>query len=410
MYDVIIVGARVAGSATATLLARHGMRVLVLDRAQFPSDTLSTHQIQVPGVARLARLGVLDSLLATTPVNRRVRFDPGGVAFEARIPGQDGVDFTICPRRTLLDATLVDAARAAGAEAREGVVVSEIITEDGRVVGVRGREKAGPEFLERARLIIGADGRHSVVARAVGAKEYRRRRPATMAYYAYWADVPREPEPVGELFARPGRAVGVWPTNDGMLLTYVAWPSVEFDVFRRDPEANLMSTLDGVGLGERFRAGRRAERMRGTPDLPSYFRQPWGKGWALVGDAGLLLDPITGMGISDALRDGELLAQAVVSGMDGGGGRAYERALAGYHRARDHAARPMYDFTAMLADLAPPRPGEQALFRALAEKPEQAERFVGVLTGSVPLREYMSPGNIVSLVGLAGFVRLALRR
>ncbi len=171
MYDVIIVGARVAGSATAMLLARAGLRVLVLDRATFPSDTLSTHQIQVPGVARLARWGVLDPLIETTPTNRRIRFDQGDVTVEARIPGQDGVDFTICPRRTLLDATLVEAARAAGAEIRESAVVDELIQADGRVVGVRGREKAGPEFTDRARLVIGADGRHSTVAKAVGAKE-----------------------------------------------------------------------------------------------------------------------------------------------------------------------------------------------------------------------------------------------
>jgi flavin-dependent dehydrogenase len=408
MYDVIIVGARVAGSATAMLLARAGLRVLVLDRATFPSDTLSTHQIQVPGVARLAQWGLLDRLLETTPANRRIRFDQGDVALEARIPGQAGVDFTICPRRTVLDATLVEAARAAGAEVRESAVVAEVLQADGQVVGVRGQQKAGSEFTERARLVIGADGRHSTVAQAVGAKQYRQRRPATMAYYTYWTDVPTQPEPIGELFARPGRAVGVWPTSDGMLLTYVAWPAAEFDAFRHDPSANLMATLDGVGLGDRFRAGRQAERLRGTPDLPSYFRRPWGKGWALVGDAGLLLDPITGMGISDAFRDAELLNEAVVSGMDSGG--SLERALAGYHRARDRAARPMYDFTAMLAGLAAPRPGERALFRAVASNPARTEQFVGVLTGSVPIREYMSPGNLVGLVGVAGFARLALRR
>src|SRR5215471_11626589 len=158
MYDVIIVGARVAGSATALLLARLGARVLVLDRATFPSDTLSTHQVQVPGIARLNRWGVLDAVLAAgTPKTRTVRFDASGIAFTAAMPTVDGVDFMCSPRRTTLDHALVSAARAAGAEIRENVVVHEILQHDGRVVGVRAREKSGPVFTEEAGLVVGAD-------------------------------------------------------------------------------------------------------------------------------------------------------------------------------------------------------------------------------------------------------------
>src|SRR5262245_55651834 len=174
MYDVIIVGARVAGSATALLLARQGVRVLVVDRASFPSDTLSTHQIQVPGVARLSGWGVLDPILAAaTPPTRQVRFDQSGVAFTARMPTVDGVDFMCSPRRTLLDHTLVEAARAAGAQVRENVAVEELIERDGRVVGIRAKEKGGPAFTEHAALVVGADGRTSVVARSVRPREYR---------------------------------------------------------------------------------------------------------------------------------------------------------------------------------------------------------------------------------------------
>jgi len=190
------------------------------------------------------------------------------------------------------------------------------------------------------------------------------------------------------------------------VMTYLAWPSARFDEFRADPEGNFLRTLDAVGLGERIRAGRRGERFRGSPDLPSYFRKPHGPGWALVGDAGLLLDPITGQGIGDAFRDAELLASAVVAGL--GGDRPPAKALAGYQRARDRAARPMYDFTVRLAALIPPRREEMALFEALSRSQPDADRFIAMLAGVVPVREFMSPRTMVGLVGVRGFARLAL--
>jgi flavin-dependent dehydrogenase len=247
------------------------------------------------------------------------------------------------------------------------------------------------------------------VAKAVGARAYRTRPPRSIAFYTYWADVPPRdgsPAGTGEIYGRPGCAVGAWPTNDGLLMTYLAWPAARFEEFRRDVEGNFLRTLDAVGLGERIRAGRRAERFRGTPDLPSYLRQPYGPGWALVGDAGLLLDPITGQGISHAFRDAELLADAVADGL--GGIRPLAETLRRYHRARDRAARPMYDFTARLAAVSPPTPAEIALFQALARRQEDADMFVGALAGSVPLRQFMSPRTMVRLVGVGGFARLML--
>jgi hypothetical protein len=358
MHDVIIVGARVAGSATALLLARAGLKVLVVDRATFPSDTLSTHQVQVPGVARLARWGVLDPIMAAgTPPTRTVRFDQGAAAFSARMPASDGVDMMCSPRRTLLDKVLLDAARAAGAEVRENFITDDLLADDGTVTGIRGQEKGSLSVTERASMVIGADGKHSTVARAVGAGSHRTRPPLSMAFYTYWADVPVTG---GELYSRPGCAVGVWPTNDGMVMTYLAWPNARFAEFRADPEGSFLRTLDAVGMGERVRAGRRAERFRGTPDLPSHKHQP------------------------------------------------LARELAGYQRARDRAARPMYDFTARLAALSPPTPGETALFEALAHSQPDADRFIAMLAGVVPVREFMSPRNVVSLVGVRGFARLAL--
>jgi 2-polyprenyl-6-methoxyphenol hydroxylase-like FAD-dependent oxidoreductase len=226
MYDVIVVGARVAGSATAMLLAGKGLRVLVVDRASFPSDTLSTHQVQLPGVARLRRWGLLDAVVASgAPPARHVRFDVGPAVLEGHFPTFQGVDAVYSPRRTVLDGLLVEAARAAGAEVRERFIVEELVVEGGRVTGIRGREKGGAPVAESARLTVGADGKHSLVARTVGAASHHDRPPLTVACYTYWDGVPLQG---GELYARPRRAVGAWPTNDGLTMTYVAWPVEEY--------------------------------------------------------------------------------------------------------------------------------------------------------------------------------------
>ena len=406
MYDVIIVGARVAGSSTAMLLAGKGLRVLLVDRATFPSDTLSTHQVQLPGGARLRRWGLLDQVVASgAPPAREVRFDAGPVVLQGRYPAFEGVDAVYSPRRTVLDALLLEAARTAGAEVREQFIVEELTLEAGRVSGIRGRAKGGQPVTEASRLVVGADGKHSLVATTVGAPVHHDRPPLTMGCYTYWHDVPLDG---GEIYARPRRAIGAWPTNDGLTLTYLAWPVEEFPAFRADVEGNVLSTLDLAGdLGERVRAGRRAERFRASPDLPSFFRRPFGPGWALVGDAGLVMDPVTGQGIGDALRDAELLAEAVEAGL--GGRRPLAGALADYERARDRAALAMYEFTTDLAAFGPPTAEQQALFGALEGRQDEIGRFLGVLTGAVPMADYFRPRSLLRVLGVRGLACMALR-
>ena len=193
------------------------------------------------------------------------------------------------------------------------------------------------------------------------------------------------------------------------MLTYVAWPVTELESFRADVEGNLLGTLDLAGdLGQRVRAGRRAERFRASPDLPGFLRRPYGPGWVLVGDAGLVMDPITGQGIGDALRDAELLAEAAEAGL--GGRRPLEAALAGYERARDRAALPMYQFTGQLASFAPPTAEQEAMFAAVAADQAETERFFGVMTGAVPLADYFSPRNLLRILGVRGMAGLALGR
>ncbi len=368
MYDVIIVGARVAGASTAMLLARRGLRVLAVDRATFPSDTVSTHQVQLPGGGRLRRWGLLEGLLAAgTPPTRRVRFDAGPFIIEGHYPVFDGVDALHSPRRTLLDETLIEAARAAGADVRERVTVDDLTWRDGRVTGIRAREHGSREFVETGSIVIGADGRHSPVARAVGVRSYDTYPSRSIAYYSYFEGLGTDG---GEIHARPRdrRMAGVWPTNDGLVLVVVMAPAADLSTFRADIEGRFLAALDGMGdLGERVRAARRADRFQGSADNPNAFRVPFGPGWALAGDAGLTMDPITGLGIGHALRDAELLAEAIDAGL--GGRRPLEAALADYQARRDRETRPAYEFTVELASFAEPTPDQDILFGALAEWP-----------------------------------------
>lgn len=387
MYDAIIVGARCAGSPTAMLLARKGYRVLLVDRTTFPDDTISTHLIWPPGVAHLKRWGLLERIVASNaPLVRQVSFDVGDFALIGTPPPVDGVSEIIAPRRTVLDKILVDAAVEAGAELREEFAVQELVWSDGRVSGIRAQSSSGSVHTETARIVIGADGRHSVVARQVEAQEYDGKPALACWYYSYWTGVAAD---MPEYYSRTGRTFGVIPTNGGSVCVPVAWTRGEFAHFRADVEANYLKTLDlAPAFAERVRRGKRVERFYGTADVPNYFRVPYGPGWALVGDAGYHKDPITAQGISDAFHGAELLAEAVDDGFSDR--RPLEDALADSQRQRDASLHAMYEFTCQLAAMEEPPPAMQRLFAALRGNQAQTDRFFGALSGTVPVPEFFA--------------------
>ncbi len=384
-YDVIVCGARCAGSPTAMLLARRGYRVLLVDRATFPSDTVSTHLAHPPAVAALARWGVLDRLVASgCPPITSYTFDVGPV-----LTGSPGTAY--CPRRTVLDKLLVDAAAEAGAEVRQGFTVERIVGDGDRVTGIRGHaRKGGTPVTERAAVVVGADGRYSRVAAAVAAPMYNERPAAAGTYYAYWSGVPATGF---EVHIRPDRAVAAFPTHDGLTLVLVGWPVAENDVNRADLEGNYHKTLELVpDLNERLRTGRRESRFFGTADLPGFFRRPYGLGWALVGDAGYHRDPCTAQGISDAFRDAEALTVALDDAFSGR--RPHNEAMSDYHRRRDDTVLPMYDLTCNLATLEPPPMEMQQLLSAAAGNPEAMEAFVKMMAGVIPVPTFFAADHV----------------
>jgi flavin-dependent dehydrogenase len=396
MYDAIVVGARVAGSPTAMLLARKGYRVLLVDQATFPSDTISTHHIHRAGLATANRWGLLPRLIATGgPRIRRWTFDVGPFALSGNpLPAGD-IDFDLCPRRTLLDKTLVDAAAEAGAEVREGVSVSGILSDGERVNGIVAQTDDGRPIRERARIVIGADGRRSRIARLVNAPMYEARPALSFGYYSYWSGVDLKGV---ELYPRDGCAFVAEQTNDGLVYVAVGWRRDMFETVRADVEGHVLRTLEAGAphLAERVQEGKREAVFKGA-DFPFFFRQPHGPGWALVGDAGYHRDAITGQGITDAFRDADLLAQSIDAGLSGR--QPLEQALVEYEQARNAAVMPMYEFTYKLAKLEAPSEQEQQLFAALRTNQYEATRFLSLIAGTVPIAEFMNESNLERIIG-----------
>jgi 2-polyprenyl-6-methoxyphenol hydroxylase-like FAD-dependent oxidoreductase len=399
MYDAIIVGARCAGAPTAMQLARKGYRILLVDKATFPSDTISTHIIWPHGAEVLDRWKLLDRLAATgcPPVALRLLFDVGPFALEGGVIDTNGGRGGFCPRRTVLDKLLVDAAGAAGADVREGFSVETLLWDGDRVAGIKGHGRSGGTVEERARIVIGADGVHSLVAKAVRAPEYDTKPPITANYYTYYSGFAATDL---EQYVRDYVAVGVFPTNDGLTLIAVLWPSSRFDEIRSDIEGHVRKALEQTpGVAQRLQSATREEKWYGTAGVANYFRQPFGPGWALVGDAGYDRDPITAQGISDAFIDAEALTTALDDGWSGR--RPLGDALEAYQTARDQRVKPMYDFTCQLARLEPPPPPMQQLFLALRGNQESTNQFFSAITGSRPLPAFMNPENLDRIMASA---------
>ncbi|MCI0686191.1 MAG: FAD-dependent monooxygenase [Sporichthyaceae bacterium] len=342
--DAVVVGARAAGAATAYLLARSGLRVLLVDRGSYGTDTLSTHALMRGGVLQLHRWGVLDGVVAAgTPPVRLATFRYAGQIIPVPIKPSHGVDALYAPRRTVLDPILVDAAVVAGAEVRFGIAVADVERDArGTVTGVVGRTRAGAEFRARARIVVGADGIRSTVADRVGARVERTGAGASATTYGYWPDLGVNGY---EWNFRPNAASGVIPTNDGLACVFAS------AVPRRIGRGGVGPLLPILAESDPDLAARLAVAppppMRTFTGLGGYVRRSWGPGWALVGDAGYFKDPLSAHGLTDALRDAELLAGAIIAVV---AGEATEPdALAGYQATRDALSGPLFEAIDVIA-------------------------------------------------------------
>jgi flavin-dependent dehydrogenase len=344
-FDAIVVGARAAGAPTAMLLARAGARVLLVDRASFPSDTISGHAIKPPGVAYLKRWGLLDAVLATgCPPIHKLAVSVGDRALPA--PPTDTLPF-IAPRRTILDLTLIQAAAAAGADVHERTSVTGLIGDGDQVLGIEARGSDGGILRALAPIVIGADGKQSFIAHQVGAAYHEYQSPVSIAYYSYWSGSPAS----GLTLAfQPGRAAGLFPTHHGQVLAFVQARWSERHAFRDDAIGNYLNGLREFPAISDALAGATYEGpLRGMLDLPGFFRQSYGPGWALAGDAAHHKDPIIARGITDAFRDAELLSRAVSAGL--GGETDLTPALEDYQEQRETASRHVNTLNHRLAEL-----------------------------------------------------------
>jgi flavin-dependent dehydrogenase len=356
-HDVVIVGGRVAGSATAMLLARLGHDVVVVDQASFPSDTVSTHSIARSGVVQLRRWNLLDEVLDSgAPAIRQVTFNSDGESVSRPIKDKAGVDLLVAPRRYVLDTILASAAERAGAVVRPGVTVTGVRRDGrGRVVGVFARDRAGAVIEIGARYILGADGLRSTVARSVGAAANEVRLADGAAQYAYYSGLPW----MGiEFFVAERSFAGVFPTHDGEACIWACTPSADARAIRRRAGSRVVAFAallqrTAPELAERLRHARRTSAVQGMLRMPNLLRQAFGAGWALVGDAGYHRDAVTAYGISDAFRDAEFLARAVDHAL--GTATDETTAYAQYQQQRDQSLREIFEITCRLAAY-PPMP------------------------------------------------------
>ncbi|MFF5315505.1 NAD(P)/FAD-dependent oxidoreductase [Streptomyces massasporeus] len=383
MYDVIVIGARCAGSPTAMLFAQQGYRVLLLEKVTFPQDTLSSHYIHMQGVALLNKWGLLDKVRDSgcTPITRE-SYEAPGVRVEGFSLPIDGLTTTYAPRRYVLDPILAHGAVAAGVEFREGCAVNDLVWEDDRVVGVRYTTPGGAEATDRARLVVGADGMRSLVARKVGAPKVIEHPRATCVYYSYWSGVPS----IFELYERPDRWVAAVPTNDDRKLIMTYFPQADYNEVRKDVEPAYLEAVRTTApdLYERMQGGERVEQMYGTGHQENFFRKAYGPGWVLVGDAVNHKDSITARGITEAWVQAQTLTDCIGERLHDDA--ALNRALRRYENNLGNEALSQYQGALNVAELKPE--GRTEMLRKLVGHQEHIDRYFSTLSGAISIDDF----------------------
>jgi flavin-dependent dehydrogenase len=373
------------------LLARAGYEVLLLDRVKFPRDTLSTHYIHQPGVDRLEEWGLLDAVKDSgcPPITHAVSVVEGERIQGWAAPTGTGPNVAYAPRRYVLDTILAEAAVRSGADFRDGCSVAELLVTDDRVTGVRYQASGGAATVAPARVVIGADGMSSTVARLVNATKYSVHPRITCAYYTYWEDVPAG----FEFYHSPQGAVGAIPTHEKLTMVATYFPQSEFARVRADPMAGYLDALHAVPeLYEHVKGRQPVERLRGTGNQLNFFRTATGPGWALVGDAGHHQDSVSARGITNAFVQADLLARCLLDN-----GADLDAGLRRFASERDDMLRPSYEGTLTQAGNLIMPPGSAEFARIVRNSPELTTLFFGTIAGVTTLEEFFSHEGLASL-------------
>ncbi len=387
MWDAVVVGARCAGASTALLLARQGHRVLLVDRATFPSDTMSTLYIHQPGVAMLERWGVLDAVVASgCPPLKTVDYQVEDVLLHSPMATTGKIDAAYAPRRQILDHILIEAAIEAGAEFASGCSLSEILFEEGRAIGVRLRTKNGGEITERARLVVGADGMRSRTAELIGAPTVTEDPRMTCIYYSGWTGISAG----FGMRERHGSWIATVPTHDGVTLILTYFPQRSFAAIKSEPlDAHRESIRAGApDLFDQMSSGEHVVKLHGTGDQQNFFRKAHGPGWVLVGDAGHHLDSITARGITNAFTQAEILSEEI--GGDMADAQRLDAALKRFTDRRDMVLMEGYRSTLETAKLRV-QDSRLKMLRAISEVPELTSRYFALHAGIISMDELLTP-------------------
>jgi flavin-dependent dehydrogenase len=347
-FDVIIVGARIAGSITAALLGQLGYNVLVLDRARFPSDTLSTHFFRYPTFNALRQLGVLEQVYSLAPKLVNNFNDVDGRVFTEPVTGPDGPSHYLCVRRITLDDILVQRMRKESTVVlNEGVRVNELLFEKGRVAGVTWPDN-GKSFRATARVVVGADGINSIVAKKVQPPVEKYEPVRRAMYYAYYTGFDPQPGPAAEFHYRGNRLAYVFPSDGDLTLLALSVPIDEFWEFKRDPESRLNTGLEKMsGIAARFGRAKRVGPVRGTGKIPGYQRVPFGAGWVMVGDSEQIMDPWSGQGIDQASTHAIMAAESLDRWLSGK--LSWNDAMREYNRRRHEFSDKAFERTCTYA-------------------------------------------------------------
>lgn len=412
IYDAIVIGGSVAGAPTAMLLARKGLKVLLVDKDTFPRDVNSTHFIWPRGMSYLNRWGLADHIVESAPSFKKMDVHIEGIKLRGEVPLQylknrfmalhgnndDVVDYYCGPRRYFLDEYLLSSAREAGVDVRENTRFSELIVDNNggdkpRVIGIEATTSSGIKLRAKAKLVIGADGKQSAFAKKLGSEYKDYRELSTFAYYGYFSGIDKEELSIH----KKGRfGTAIYPTLDKTQMALVYGPTHLWRQFKADAEKNFFNIFDYCApeITPLLRAGERVEKFKAYGHMPAFQRESTGPGWVLIGDAASFKDQVTAMGITHSFRDAELLSSYIASSISG----EYEMDIAidKFQATRQLDYEKYFDLVCNVAEMNNYTVEDLKYFHSIKDKPIEINKFIAQFGDTLPMPDQNDGGMVGS--------------